>query len=221
MEMDGARFESCEITESRMYLKVVNPRLEAEVTPGDIVQAGVIISNSEVGLGSVSIQPLVYRLVCKNGMVVNDAQTRRNHVGRVNNTEENILLYSDETLAADDRAFVLKIQDTVRAAVEEARFSRVIGVMQEAKGVRMNTADIPGIVKVASREFRITDDESTGILQHLIEGNDLTLYGLSNAVTRHSQDVESYDRATELESIGYSILTMQPALWNRINQMAA
>lgn len=85
----------------------------------------------------------------------------------------------------------------------------------------MNTADIPGIVKVASREFRITDDESTGILQHLIEGNDLTLYGLSNAVTRHSQDVESYDRATELESIGYSILTMQPALWNRINQMAA
>lgn len=85
----------------------------------------------------------------------------------------------------------------------------------------MNTADIPGIVKVASREFRITDDESTGILQHLIEGNDLTLYGLSNAVTRHSQDVESYDRATELESIGYNILTMQPALWNRINQMAA
>ncbi len=221
MAMDGARFESCEITESRMYLKVVNPRLEAEVTPGDIVQAGVIISNSEVGLGSVSIQPLVYRLVCKNGMVVNDAQTRRNHVGRVNNTEENILLYSDETLAADDRAFMLKIQDTVRAAVEEARFSRVIGVMQEAKGVRMNTADIPGIVKVASREFRITDDESTGILQHLIEGNDLTLYGLSNAVTRHSQDVESYDRATELESIGYNILTMQPALWNRINQMAA
>ena len=85
----------------------------------------------------------------------------------------------------------------------------------------MNTADIPGIVKVASREFRITDDESTGILQHLIEGNDLTLYGLSNAVTRHSQDVESYDRATELESIGYNILTMQPALWNRINQIAA
>ena len=79
----------------------------------------------------------------------------------------------------------------------------------------MNTADIPGIVKVASREFRITDDESTGILQHLIEGNDLTLYGLSNAVTRHSQDVESYDRATELESIGYNILTMQPTLWNQ------
>ena len=220
-QMNGAHFESCQITDSRMYLKVVNTRLEAEVVPGDIVQAGIIISNSEVGQGSVSIQPLVYRLVCSNGMVVNDAKARKYHTGRINTLEENFQLYSEETLPADDRAFVLKIQDTVRAAVEETRFSRVIGVMQEAKGVRMNTADIPGIVKVASREFRITDDESTGILQHLVEGNDLTLYGLSNAVTRHSQDVESYDRATELESIGYNILTMQPALWNRINQMAA
>lgn len=79
-EMEGAHVESCQITESRMYLKVVNTRLEAEVVPGDIVQAGVIISNSEVGLGSVCIQPLVYRLVCSNGMIINDAQTRRNHL---------------------------------------------------------------------------------------------------------------------------------------------
>ena len=55
----------------------------------------------------------------------------------------------------------------------------------------------------------------------MIEGNDLTLYGLSNAVTRHSQNVESYDRATALESIGYKILTMPSRQWSKINQMAA
>lgn len=219
--MEGARFESCQITDSRMYMKVVNPRLEAEVVPGDIVQAGVIISNSETGMGAVSIQPLVYRLVCSNGMIVNDAQTRRNHVGRVNDMEESFQLYSEKTLAADDKAFILKIQDTVRAAVEEARFSQVVGMMQDAAKAEMNTKDVPGIVKLASREFHITDDEGEGILQHLIEGKDLTLYGLSNAVTRHSQDVESYDRATQLESIGYNILSMPARQWNRINQAAA
>lgn len=220
-QIQGARFESCQVTDSRMYIKVVNTRLEAEVVPGDIVQAGVIISNSEVGQGSVCIQPLVYRLVCSNGMIVNDAQTRRNHVGRVNNSEESFLLYSEETLAAEDHAFVLKIQDTVKAAVEEARFSQVIGLMRTAKQAPMNTQDVPGIVRLTSKEFHITEDESAGVLQHLIEGNDLTLYGLSNAITRHSQDVESYDRATELESIGYNILSMPPRQWNRINQMAA
>ena len=173
--------------------------------PGDIVQAGVIISNSEVGLGSVNIQPLIYRLVCSNGMVVNEAAARRNHVGRVTDSEENFSVYSQATLDAEDKAFVMKIQDTVRAAVEEARFAQVVGKMQEAKAAQMDTHDVPAVVKLASKEFHITDSESTGVLQRLIESNDLTLYGLSNAVTRHSQDVESYDRASELESIGYSI----------------
>ena len=50
---------SCEVTENRMYLKIVNKRLEMDVVPGDTVQGGVIISNSVVGLGAVSVQPLL------------------------------------------------------------------------------------------------------------------------------------------------------------------
>lgn len=117
-EMPDVRIESCEITESKMYLKAVNPRLTAEVVPGDIVQSGILITNSEVGMGSMSIQPLVYRLVCTNGMVVNDARTRKYHVGRGNEAGEDYTLYSSETLAADDRALLLKVRDTVRAVVD-------------------------------------------------------------------------------------------------------
>ena len=79
----------------------------------------------------------------------------------------------------------------------------------------------PGVVRLASKDFNITEEESTGVLQRLIEGKDLTLYGLSNAVTRFSQDVDNYDRATALEGIGYNILSMPRQQWNRINQMAA
>ena len=130
-------------------------------------------------------------------------------------------MYSEETLAAEDHAFVKKIEDTVKAAGEEARFSQVIDIMRNATAAKMNTADVPELVRLTSRDFHITEDESAGVLQHLIEGNDLTLYGLSNAVTRHSQNVESYDRATALESIGYKILTMPSRQWSKINQMAA
>ena len=82
------------------------------------------------------------------------------------------------------------------AAVDETRFTRVVGMMREATTVQMNTTDIPSVVRLASKDFNITEEESTGVLQRLIEGKDLTLYGLSNAVTRFSQDVDSYDRAT-------------------------
>lgn len=168
-----------------------------------------------------SLRPASLVYGCSNGMVVNDAQTRRTHIGRVNEADENFQLFSQETLAADDHAFAMKIKDTVMAAVDETRFTRVVGMMREATTVQMNTTDIPGVVRLASKDFNITEEESTGVLQRLIEGKDLTLYGLSNAVTRFSQDVDSYDRATALEGIGYNILSMPRQQWNRINQMAA
>jgi len=217
-EIPDARFESCEITDSRLYIKVINPRLQTEVRVGDIVQAGVMISNSETGMGSVCIQPLILRLVCMNGMIVNDAKTRKNHVGRVNSADENFLLYSDETLAAEDHAFMLKIQDTVRAAVDAAKFRQVIDIMRGAAEARMTTNDIPAVVKLASKDFKLTESEGDGVLNHFIEGRDLSLYGLANAVTRQSKDVESYDRATDLESIGYDMMTMSRQQWHRLNQ---
>ena len=193
-------------------------RTKGEPGTGDIVQAGIMISNSETGLGAVNIQPLIYRLVCSNGMVVNEAGTRRAHIGRVNTTDVNFALYSQQTLDAEDRAFVLKIQDTVRAAVDEARFSTVLERMRESKQAQLNTQDLPGLVKLAGSSFGILEEEGKGILQHLIEDGDFTLYGLANAVTRFSQDVESYDRATKLEEIGYSVMTMSPLLLQKINQ---
>ena len=218
-DIPGARYESCEITDDYLYLKVVNPRLQSEVVPGDIVQAGIVISNSETGQGAVCIQPLIYRLVCSNGMTVNAARTRRNHVGRVSSSDEDFSIYSQETLKADDEAFMMKIRDTVRAVVDEARFSRVVNQMREAQGVKLDTRRIPDLVKMTGSNVGFTETEGDGILQYLIEGGDLTLYGLANAVTRYSQDVESYDRASQLEGIGYNVLTMPPELFRSMNHV--
>ena len=64
-----------------------------------------------------------------------------------------------------------------------------------------------------------TDPEGEGIFQRLIEEADYTLYGLANAVTRYSQDVEDYDRASKLEEIGYTVLTMSPELFRAVNSV--
>ena len=214
-EMDGAKIESCEITENRMYLKVVNTRLEAEVQKGDIVQAGIMISNSEVGLGSVSVMPLAFRLVCLNGMIINDLGKRKYHIGRTH--EESWEMYSDATLEAEDNAFMMKLADIVRTAVDEAKFATVIDKLREATGAKI-TAHIPKVVELTSKQFGFNKSEETDILQHLIQGGDLSLYGLSSAVTRASQDVSDYDRATTLEAAGWQIATMPKETWANINE---
>ena len=208
---------SCEVTENRLHLKIVNHKLEAEVVPGDLVQAGVIISNSEVGLGAVSVQPLVYRLVCTNGMVCNDFGERRAHVGRqAKALEDSFHLYTDETIQAEDKAFMLKLRDTTLAAIEETRFAMIVGRLRESTDVRI-TGRIQDVVELTGKAYDLNQPEQDNILNYLISGGDLSLYGLSNAITRASQDVDSYDRATELEGIGWQVATMEPAQWKEIN----
>ena len=208
---------SCEVTENRLHLKIVNHRLEAEVVPGDLVQVGVVISNSEVGLGAVSVQPLVYRLVCTNGMVCNDFGERRAHVGRqAKALEDSFHLYTDETIQAEDKAFMLKLRDTTLAAIEETRFAMIVGRLRESTDVRI-TGRIQDVVELTGKAYDLNQPEQDNILNYLISGGDLSLYGLSNAITRASQDVDSYDRATALEGIGWQVATMELAQWKEIN----
>lgn len=159
-EMHGARIESCELTDTRMYIKVVNERIQTEVVPGDIVQAGILISNSEVGMGSVSVKPLIYRLVCTNGMVA-DVGVGKRHVGRINESVDGDFgIFRDETIEADDRAFLMKIEDTVRAAVDEARFNALVQKLRDAKEAPILPAAAPKVVELAAKEFNIRQNES-------------------------------------------------------------
>ncbi len=216
MQMKGAKVESCEITDTKMYLKVINPRIQSNVDVGDAVQAGVVISNSEVGRGSVTVSPLIFRLVCSNGMIAQDSQVRRYHIGKENDVDLDMTVFTDETLEADDRALMLKIRDAVTAAVEQTRFDRLVEQMREAKDAKVEARIVPKAVELTSKQFGVTTFESEGVLGHMIGDGELSLYGLANAITRHAQDVQSYDRSTELEATGYRVLTIAPQLWKSI-----
>ena len=219
----GVSFESSEVTASRMYIKVVNKRITKDVRPGDAVQSGILITNSEVGMGTVTIRPLLYRLVCTNGMVVNDARgkTVRKHLGRGNLAAEDYTLYASDTLLADDRALMLKMRDTIANALDEVHFNNLIDNMRQATEAKIEPKDVPTMIELAAPEFGFTKQEGEGILNHMYGEADFTLYGFGNAVTRYAQDVKSYDRSTELEEIGYNIVTMSPRLWQRLQEAQA
>ncbi len=206
---------SSELTGSRMYIKAINRRLKMEVKKGDVVQAGVCITNSEVGLGSLKVEPLIYRLICLNGVIAQDFATKKYHVGRVADEGEAYELYSDETLKADDKAFYLKVQDTVRAAVDVAKFGQIVNRMQAATEQKIEGNPVAA-VSVLSEKFGYSSEENSSILTHLIQGGDLTAYGLMNAVTRTSQDLNNYDRATDFERDGSKILSLPAATWKAI-----
>ena len=205
-QMKGCSIESCDITDTHLYMKVINRTMKAELVPGDVVQAGFVISNSEVGLGALKVEPLLYRLVCKNGLITKELAHKKYHAGRqVEDTDNAYELYSDETLAADDKAYFLKVQDIVSAAVDEARFNLTVDKMRASMEIR--TGDDPfKTVEILGDKYVLNKAERASILRHFIMENDFSAFGLVNAVTRSSQDVADYNRATDLERLGGTLL---------------
>lgn len=216
IQKSGCRIESCEVTERKMYLKVVTDRLTADIKKGDAVQAGLVISNSEVGCGAVKVEPMIFRLVCLNGMIAADASLRKYHVGRLAEIQDGAVEYfKAETMRADNKAFMMKIQDLTSAMLDGGLFNNIVEKMRAATTGTSILKPVAAIEEVKSI-LSLSETEGDNVLNHLIKGNDLSRYGLLNAVTAASQEVEDYDRATELEKIGGQILELPKSDWETI-----
>lgn len=213
-DLPGVKIVSSEVTDRRLYIHFVVPTVVGEVKKGDVVQAGGIISNSEVGCGAASVSGLIWRLICLNGMKTTDTY-RRNHVGRRVEDDDAGVLWSDDTRQADDRAVLLKIRDMVRAVVDETRFRANLQKMQGlTEG--LITGNPTKVVEVLAAKIGTSETEHSGILRSLIEGGDLSAWGLINAVTAQSHTAKSYDRAVELEAAGGQLLELPATAWREV-----
>ena len=210
--------KSCELTETRLYIKAVSPKVQGEIKKGDVVQAGVVISNSEVGAGALSVLPLLYRLVCTNGMICEDSNAmRRYHTGRRNEGDNGSWeVFSDATRRQSDKAIFMQAKDLVNNFLTHEYVERLLVPMRIAAGSPIQNMDLTTVVERVQKTFTLTEDEGTGIMRYLAAGGDLTQWGLANAITRSAQDVESYDRATDLERIGGQLIELPTKQWAAI-----
>lgn len=209
---------STQITERRLYIQAVTPRLQAEVKVGDVVQAGIIISNSEVGLGAVNVETLIYRLRCLNGMIAGSG-IRKHHVGKKLGSGEEVDadFYRTATIEAANTAFRMQIEDTVTNHFTELNFTEQVARLRAAADRMIEPAKISeAVVEVANR-FSLGKGEMEKILGNFIQGADLSQWGLGNAVTALANETEDYDRVIELERIGGKVIDLTPADFKYLN----
>lgn len=214
LEEMGCEIVSCHLTETRLFIKALNHQVTGEVNVGEVVEAGIIISNSEVGAGALMVQPLLHVLRCKNGLIANNSGLKRVHTGTRTREIETLAweLYRSETLQAMDRALWMQAADLVRATLQKVRFETLLNKLRQAAQTPL-PLDAPRAIEVVSKLFSFTDREQAGILAHLIRGGDLTTWGLSNAVTSTAQDVETYERSVQMEEAGFQIIELPPTSW--------
>jgi hypothetical protein len=215
----GVTVRSCEVTERRLYINATLPKLQAELRSkrvGDIVEAGVSIGNSEIGLGACTVSPFVLCLACLNGMTIPDRKLSARHVGRrIEEGQDLNAIFADDTRQADDRAIMLKVRDTVRHSLDEAAFRANVKRMQDLTEGKL-TGDPNRAVEFLAAKVGANETERGGILRALIEGGDLSAWGLLNAVTAQAHTAETYDRSMDFVAAGGMLLNLPVTEWRTI-----
>jgi hypothetical protein len=149
-------------------------------------------------------------------MILPKQGMRANHVGtRLDGDEHLAEILADDTRKVLDRAVLLKVRDVVANAMTQVALDKAIAAMQETTS-QMIEGNPAQAIELLADDFALNGDEKTSVLRHLIQGGDLSRYGLMNAITRTAEDVESYDRATEVETLGGRLLDLSASQWHRI-----
>lgn len=176
--------------EMTFHLSISFPNTVQFIKEGDAVEQGIHISNSEVGLRSVTVAAYVYRLKCFNGLIGggNGDIYRFRHTGGGNGNGHE------------------KMRDMVAAAIESCNVESQ-RIKAEFQASLEKEIDQPFHFLETQLKHDLTQDEFKAVLDQLLLNQDDagTLFGCVNAVTRTAQDL-SGERSYELQRIGARML---------------
>jgi hypothetical protein len=226
---------SCELTETRMFIKGILETLSDELPEGlsygtghhmirqgdrGRLVAAITISNSDIGNGTLKIEPAVFTTWCTNLAIMQQAAMKKYHVGRAHEADASWEVFQDATRRADDAAFWLKAKDVTMAAFREDLFRKAVDSIKLSASAPIVSEDLPKVVEATIVELALPPAVDNGLLKLLAAGGDFTRWGLSSAITRLANDTKDYEDATALERAGGAILEVGAASWKRIAEAA-
>lgn len=175
-------------TGAHTVLRVTLPSNGVAVQRGDVIEYGIDIANSELGMRSVQITPVTYRLICTNGMRGWASQDafRMRHVGDPDRLREHL-------------------RDAIPVALASARgdidrWKRAVDLMIDA-----------ALDEVESlRGFGLTKAETQSVTHALSSDNRLpsitSVFDVANAITATARERDDAAARLRLEEVGHRYL---------------
>lgn len=210
---DDIQILSMHAGEDRAYMKLALGTRREMKAVGETLQQGLIVSNSEVGSGSVKVEPWALITSCTNGMV-SERKLTRVHLGG----ELPAGVLSPDTIAKRSEAVWGEVKDFTTAALSADNLDLFVG---QIEGAASNRLDAPAKLATANlvNEFSLTSNEGSSIFERFLrdaDRNGESQWGLTQAVTRVAQDATSYERQVELETVGGKLLGLEAGAFDRI-----
>ncbi len=184
-------------------LRVTIPGEGVAVKAGDVIEYGIDIGNSEVGLRSVQITPITYRLICTNGMRAwrSEAALRMRHVG-------------------DPQRLHDQLRDAVPVAFAEARgdidrwrkatellIDNALDEIESLRGIGLSQADVQAVGReLATSSGLLPANVGVETLSRVL-AMPTTVFEVANAVTAVARERTDVAARLTLEEQGHRYLS--------------
>ena len=183
----GFAVKGFELTDVSFHLRLVDPTSYQDAGHDDPLFAGIHISNSEVGMRTLSVDALVYRQVCTNGLVrlvKNKSIYARKHIGK----------------SPADLIGIVR-EASVQAL---ALGGKSVSALLQSK--EKHVADPEAMAIDIAKSWSLSELVQEGIIHQLsVEPDPNTTYGLINAITAVAQ-TQTPDERFRIESLAGSLL---------------
>ncbi len=201
-----------DLTDDKMYLRVSVPEITA-LAPGllhgytspyggargadnPVVEAGIVITNSETGGAAFTITPELVVQICSNGMTIKKDMLRKTHLG--SKLDEGLIQVSDRTRKLNLDLVASQTQDAIGTFLNADYMNRVL--RQIESGSDETIADVEKTITEVTLRPAFTKADAKGLLAAFMDGGDRTRGGLVQAITAYSQVVDDADRAYEMDA---------------------
>lgn len=174
----------CSLDDEFMLVSIPDDRDTFRVN-GDRMTPGIAVSNSEVGLASLSVSAFILRLVCTNGMV-----SKTNFSASYRHVSEKLLSNLPGVL------------NSLRSGVDQQK---------ERFAISLNTkvSNPEATVESFNRQFEVRKEEKEAIDWALREELGFTMFAIINTYTKAAQyELLSAEGRFRLQRVGGAILGM-------------
>ncbi len=186
-----------ELNNNKMVAQFIGPTITSPVDPSDPCAFGMSISNSEVGYASVKSVGLLYRLVCKNGLMAGDSveQWRRTH------------RYDADLSVGEMRESLNNLA---------AHLPNLLDDFMKSKEIEL--ADPIATFELIRNSFNLAKIQLEQVQSAFLEEPEFSKFGVVNAITRAGNSKElTLEHRNELQRVGGHVLEMTEKAFTRVS----
>ena len=198
---------SADLTPERMYLKIIDRNYKEVLKNGDCIYAGLVISNSEIGVDTLKFEPMFYKAKTKSCYIFRDYAKRIYHTDKQvskNCVDQELIDY--DSIAMNFEPLQESIVDIIADTIKAQPAVKTMALIKVDDAANMDLhSDYLRSVDSISTTYRLSTQEKAQLYLNMANSQDKSYLAIISALSDRNAAMD-YTRATELERIAGTIL---------------